>query len=67
MRIHYNWYEEIKMKNKDITNENIDDILKSEIGNIFTKVLEHCGVFKWDDEGKQAIERYIESLKLSID
>jgi len=67
MRIHYNWYEEIKMKNKYITNENIDDILKSEIGNIFTKVLEHCGVFKWDDEGKQAIERYIESLKLSID
>ncbi len=67
MKIHYDWYEEIKMKNKDITTDNVDNIVKNEIGNVFTKVLEHCGVFKWDYEGKQAIKRYIDSLQLSID
>lgn len=67
MKVHYNWYEEIKMKNSNITVDNVDNIIRNEIGNVFTKVLEHCGVFKWNDEGKQAIQRYIDSLKLSID
>lgn len=67
MKIHYSWYEEIKIKNKNINVNNVDNIVKNEVGNVFTKVLEHCGVFKWNDEGKQAIQRYIDSLKLSID
>ncbi|MBE6054433.1 MAG: UDP-glucose--hexose-1-phosphate uridylyltransferase [Clostridium sartagoforme] len=66
MKIHYSWYEEIKMKNKDITLSNVDSVIENEVGNVFTKVLEHCGVFKWNDDGKKAIERYIDSLKLSI-
>lgn len=67
MKIHYNWYEEIKINNSNITVDNVDNIIRNEVGNVFTKVLEHCGVFKWNDEGKQAIQRYIDSLKLSID
>ena len=34
-----------------------------EVGTIFTKVLEHCGVFKWDEDGQEAIKRYIEDLQ----
>lgn len=67
MKIHYDWYEEIKSRNKNITLDNVDIIVKNEIGNVFIKVLEHCGVFKWDYEGKEAIQRYIDSLKLAID
>lgn len=67
MKIHYDWYEEIKSRNKNITLDNVDSIVKNEIGNVFIKVLEHCGVFKWDYEGKEAIQRYIDSLKLAID
>ena len=67
MKIHYQWYEEIKLRNKNITVENVDSIVKNEIGNVFTKVLEHCGVFKWNHDGKEAIKRYIDSLKLAID
>ena len=66
MKIHYNWYEEIKNNNNNIAADNVDAIIKNEIGNVFTKVLEHCGVFKWNDEGKEAIKRYIDSLMLSI-
>ena len=34
-----------------------------EVGVIFTKVLEHCGVFKWDEDGQEAIKRYIKDLQ----
>ncbi|MDV4151645.1 UDP-glucose--hexose-1-phosphate uridylyltransferase [Clostridium sp. AL.422] len=66
MKIHYDWYETIKNNNKNITIDNVDSIVKNEVANVFTKVLEHCGVFKWDAEGKEAINRYVENLKISI-
>ena len=66
MKIHYDWYEEIKSRNKNITTDNVDEIVKDEVGIVFTKVLEHCGVFKWDNKGKEAIKRYIDNLKESI-
>lgn len=66
MKIHYSWYEEIKKNNPAISKENIDLIIKNEVGEVFTKVLEHCGVFKWNEEGKEAMQRYISSLKLTI-
>ncbi|MGG7212019.1 UDP-glucose--hexose-1-phosphate uridylyltransferase [Clostridium nigeriense] len=66
MKIHLEWYEEIKRKNSNITTETVDNIVKNEVGIVFTKVLEHCGVFKWNDEGNEAMHRYINSLKLTI-
>jgi UDPglucose--hexose-1-phosphate uridylyltransferase len=66
MRIHFDWYEEIRKKNPSISNENIDEIIEKEVGEVFSKVLEHCGVFKWNEEGKEAIGRYINSLKTTI-
>lgn len=66
MKIHLNWYEEIKSNNPSITRENIDSIIENEVGKVFSKVLEHCGVFKWDEKGKEAIQRYINSLKETI-
>jgi len=47
---------------KYISNENIDEILKHEIGLVFLKVLEDAGVYKRTDEGKKAFERFIYSL-----
>ena len=67
MKIHLDWYEEIKRKNLNITTENVDHIIKKEVADVFTKVLEHCGVFKWNCEGIEAMHRYINSLKLAID
>lgn len=64
IKIHWDWYKEIKSKYPSIDENNIDEIIKDEIGKIFSKVLEHCGVLKLND--KEAIERYINSLKLLI-
>ncbi len=42
---HADWAEEIKAK-YDINAQNIDKIIEDEIGLVFSKVLEHAGVFK---------------------
>ena len=47
----------------DITNENIDSIIKGEVGKVFVKVLEHAGVYKCDEEGRKAFRRFTDSVK----
>lgn len=46
-----------------IKKENIDKIIKDELDFVFEKVLEDCGVFKWNEEGKKAMEKYIKDLE----
>jgi len=44
---HLDWIQTLKEKN--VAAEQLDDVLKSEVGHIFEKVLEDCGVFKSKD------------------
>ena len=37
-------------------------LTRDEIGRVFGGVLEDAGVFKWDDEGRAALDRFLESL-----
>ena len=37
-------------------------LTREEIGRVFGGVLEDAGVFKWDEEGKAARERFIARL-----
>ena len=53
--------DELKEK-YTFTEENVEDILKKEIGIVFMKVLEHAGVYKCTDEGRTAFLRFIDSL-----
>ena len=66
LKPHLSWFNEIKDKYNDINKNNIDKIIEDEVGFVFEKVLEDCGVFKWDKEGKEAMSRYINDLKISI-
>lgn len=59
---HSAWAEEIKEKYASITKENVDEILKTETGLVFSKVLEHAGVYKCTDEGRKAFLRFIASV-----
>lgn len=45
-----------------LNSENIDDILKKEVGKVFVKVLEDAGVFKCDEMGRKYFMRFIESI-----
>ena len=59
---HSAWGEELKRK-YTFTPENTEEILKKEIGIVFSLVLEHAGVFKRTQEGKKAFFRFIDSIK----
>ncbi len=60
---HYDWAEEIKAKYSNITIENIDEIIRDEIGLVFARVLEHAGVYKRTPEGISAFKKFAESVK----
>ena len=56
---HADWAEEFLSRNT-VTKENIGSIIRSEIGNVFSKVLEHAGVFKRDETGRAGFLRFVE-------
>ena len=59
---HADWVDSFLPKYDSITNDNIDEILKKEVGIVFTHVLEDAGVFKCTEEGRKAFMRFINSL-----
>ena len=59
---HADWVDEFLPKYDAITEDNVDEILQTEIGIVFKKVLEHAGVYKNTDEGMNAFMRFIQSL-----
>ena len=56
---HADWVDEFLPKYDSVTKDNIDDILKKEIGKVFCEVLEDAGVYKCNEEGLAAFRRFI--------
>ncbi len=54
---HYEWAEMIKGK-YDLTPDNIDGIIRDEIGIVFAAILEQCGVFSRDEAGTAQFLRF---------
>jgi UDPglucose--hexose-1-phosphate uridylyltransferase len=59
---HADWVEQFLPSYDTITEDNVMDILKQEIGTVFVKVLEDAGVYKCNKEGRQAFMRFINTL-----
>lgn len=59
---HGKWAEEIRSKYEDITQDNVMEILRTEIGIVFTHVLEDSGVYKCDEAGRCAFKRFLNTL-----
>ena len=63
---HADWVKEIKEKYRaagtGFTAENIGQILRDEVGLVFSQVLEDAGVYKRSEEGKRAFRRFTASL-----
>ena len=59
---HADWVEEFRGSYPAITEENVEEILKQEIGKVFKKVLEDAGVYKCTEEGRQAFMRFVDEL-----
>lgn len=59
---HADWVEEFLPKYESVTEENLEEILKTEVGLVFEQVLEDAGVYKCTEEGREAFERFIKTL-----
>lgn len=63
---HADWVEAFlpayREKGIAVTAENVEDILKEEVGHVFARVLEDAGVYKCDEEGRAAFGRFLTSV-----
>ncbi|MGN0277532.1 MAG: UDP-glucose--hexose-1-phosphate uridylyltransferase [Hominisplanchenecus sp.] len=59
---HADWVEGFLPKYADINADNVMDILKTEVGNVFVGVLEDAGVYKCTPEGREAFMRFVNTL-----
>lgn len=63
LKKHADWVDEFLPKYAGKVNENtIMEILEKEVGIVFSKVLEHAGVYKRNEEGQRAFDRFIEAI-----
>ena len=56
---HGDWVKEMQ-ETYTFTAENITEILREEVGQIFAKVLEHAGVYKRTAEGREDFQRFVD-------
>ena len=62
---HGEWVKELKSK-CTFTAENVEMILKMEVGKVFAKVLTHAGVFKRDMDGAAAFDRFVRYVNREV-
>ena len=59
---HAAWVAEFLPKYDNLDKDNIQDVLRKEVGNVFVHVLEDAGVHKCTAEGREAFMRFINKL-----
>src|SRR5690625_6130215 len=50
---HRPWAEQIKKEHKNLTDENIDEVIREQLAKKFVRVLENAGVFKENELGNK--------------
>lgn len=59
---HADWVETFIGSYDSVTQENVEEILQKEIGEVFKKVLGHAGVYKNTKQGMEGFMRFISGL-----
>lgn len=59
---HADWVDEWVKKYDRIDKDNIDAIIRDEIADVFSHVLENAGVYKRDAAGMAAFDKFVENL-----
>lgn len=63
---HADWADELRSRYV-FTPENVEEILRKEVGTVFKKVLEDAGVYKCTVEGREAFLRFVEHVNRIAD
>ena len=56
---HLDWARQVAEDHPELSADNAEEILRQEIGRVFTGVLEDAGVYKCTDEGRAAFRRFL--------
>ncbi len=59
---HKEWTDGFLSNYSEISESNIDGIIEKEVGLVFSEVLEHAGVYKRNEKGREAFLRFTASL-----
>ncbi len=59
---HAEWAAELLARHPELNEDNAEEILKAEVGAVFEQVLTDAGVFKRDDAGRAAFDRFVKSV-----
>ena len=60
---HYTWVNEVISRHPELNGANARHILEQEVGEVFLQVLMDAGVFKRNEEGKAAFDRFVSYIK----
>lgn len=59
---HEKWALDVKERHPEMNSQNSAEIIRMEVGKVFEQVLLDAGVFKRDEKGTAAFDRFISSL-----
>ena len=59
---HKTWAEVVVKNHPEIDGFNVAEILKQEVGKVFINVLEHAGVYKRDEQGRKAFDKFMNQI-----
>ncbi|USY55807.1 UDP-glucose--hexose-1-phosphate uridylyltransferase [Bacillus sp. 1780r2a1] len=60
---HEAWMKQLRESYEDFTKETVQQIIRKELGTTFMTILEHAGVFKRDEQGKEAFHQFTKQLQ----
>lgn len=63
---HADWVDDFLPKYGTVTRDNIDEILRREVGLVFERVLEDAGVYKCTQEGREAFLRFVDYVNKTV-
>ena len=59
---HADWCDDVVSRHPELSADNVRAILEAEIGEVFLKVLTDAGVFKRNEQGREAFLRFIDFI-----
>ena len=59
---HKEWAMDVKARHPELNKDNVQEILRGEVGDVFVEVLRHAGVYKCDENGRKAFDKFIEQV-----
>ena len=63
--IHQEWADELKAQNPNVTAEEVTEVVRQSVADIFARVLEDAGVYKTNSEGLDQFKAFVDFVNLA--